>query len=364
MASDDQKSSPATWPFLVTGFILVVFCGIILAIIFVPNRKVWTNDAYVTAHYATIAPRVPGQVVQVLVDDNQSVKAGQILARLDPRDYETTLTRSRAQLAQDEALVLDAEAAVDRQPSMIEESKAEAGRIEAQLVYARQNAQRYHNLAQTGAGSAQERQLTNASMREMEANLRSMKARITAAEDEVPILKARHEAALRKLKIDHAIVRQDELNLSYTEIRALFDGMVGEKTVQAGNYVSPGTALMALVPMDQLWVMANYRELALRHMRPGQHARIHVDAYDVDLDGIVDSIPPASGAAFAPIAPENATGNFTKIVQRLPVKIVVAPNQPLAKLLRMGFSVETTVDTRLENVVDEQRHSADGITAR
>jgi len=364
MASDDQKSSPATWPFLVTGFILVVFCGIILAIIFVPNRKVWTNDAYVTAHYATIAPRVPGQVVQVLVDDNQSVKAGQVLARLDPRDYETTLTRSRAQLAQDEALVLDAEAAVDRQPSMIEESKAEAGRIEAQLVYARQNAQRYHNLAQTGAGSAQERQLTDASMREMEANLRSMKARITAAEDEVPILRARHEAALRKLKIDHAIVRQDELNLSYTEIRALFDGMVGEKTVQAGNYVSPGTALMALVPMDQLWVMANYRELALRHMRPGQHARIHVDAYDVDLDGIVDSIPPASGAAFAPIAPENATGNFTKIVQRLPVKIVVAPNQPLAKLLRMGFSVETTVDTRLENVVDEQRHSANGITAR
>ncbi|WP_122039416.1 HlyD family secretion protein [Asaia bogorensis] len=364
MASDDQKSSPATWPFLVTGFILVVFCGIILAIIFVPNRKVWTNDAYVTAHYATIAPRVPGQVVQVLVDDNQSVKAGQVLARLDPRDYETTLARSRAQLAQDEALVLDAEAAVDRQPSMIEESKAEAGRIEAQLVYARQNAQRYHNLAQTGAGSAQERQLTDASMREMEANLRSMKARITAAEDEVPILRARHEAALRKLKIDHAIVRQDELNLSYTEIRALFDGMVGEKTVQAGNYVSPGTALMALVPMDQLWVMANYRELALRHMRPGQHARIHVDAYDVDLDGIVDSIPPASGAAFAPIAPENATGNFTKIVQRLPVKIVVAPNQPLAKLLRMGFSVETTVDTHLENVVDEQKHSANGITAR
>ncbi|CDG39501.1 MULTISPECIES: HlyD family secretion protein [Asaia] len=364
MASDDQKSSPAKWPFLVTGFILVVFCGIILAIIFVPNRKVWTNDAYVTAHYATIAPRVPGQVVEVLVDDNQSVKAGQVMARLDPRDYETALTRSRAQLAHDEALVLDAEAAVDRQPSMIEESKAEAARIEAQLVYARQNAQRYHNLAQTGAGSAQERQLTDASMREMEANLRSMKARITAAQDEIPILRARHEAALRTLKIDHAVVRQDELNLSYTEIRAPFDGMVGEKTVQSGNYVSPGAALMALVPMDQLWVMANYRELALRHMRPGQHARIHVDAYDMDLDGIVDSIPPASGAAFAPIAPENATGNFTKIVQRLPVKIVVAPNQPLAKLLRMGFSVETTVDTHLENVVDEQRHSANGITAR
>ncbi|WP_408734881.1 efflux RND transporter periplasmic adaptor subunit [Asaia platycodi] len=164
--------------------------------------------------------------------------------------------------------------------------------------------------------------------------------------------------------MDRAIIRQDELNLSYTEIRAPFDGMVGEKTVQSGNYVAPGAALMAVVPMDQLWIMANYREIALRHMRPGQHARIHVDAYDMDLDGIVDSIPPASGAAFAPIAPENATGNFTKIVQRLPVKIIVAPNQPLAKLLRMGFSVETSVDTHLENVVDEQQHSASGITAR
>lgn len=364
MASDDQKRSPAKWPFAVTGLIIAVFCGIVLAIVFIPSRHVWTNDAYISAHYATIAPRVSGQVIEVLVDDNQSVKAGQVLARLDPRDYETALMRSRGQLAHDEALVLDTESSVDRQPSLIDESKAEAGRIEAQLVYARQNAQRYHNLAQTGAGSTQEHQMTDASMRELEANLRSMKARIAAAEAELPMLRARHEAALKTIEIDHAVIRQDELNLSYTEIRAPFDGMVGEKTVQSGNYVAPGAALMGLVPMDQLWIMANYREIALRNMRPGQRARIHVDAYDMDLEGIVDSIPPASGAAFAPIAPENATGNFTKIVQRLPVKIVLAPGQPLAKLLRMGFSVETTVDTHLENVVDEQKHSAAGITAR
>lgn len=364
MASDDQKSSPAKWPFVVTGIILVVFCGVILAIIFMPNRKVWTNDAYVSAHYATIAPRIPGQVTEVLVDDNESVKAGQPLVRLDPRDYEVALERSRARLHQDEALVLDAQASVERQPSMIEENKAEAARIAAQLVFARQNAARYHNLARSGAGSDQERQETQARLHELEANLRSLEARTRAAEAEIPVLKAKHEAALRKLRIDHAEVRQDELNLSYTTIRAPFDGMVGEKTIQKGNFVAPGAALMAVVPMNALWIMANYRELALRHMRPGQHARIHVDAYDMDLDGIVDSIPPASGAAFAPIAPENATGNFTKIVQRLPVKIVVAPGQPLARLLRMGFSVETTVDTQLENVVEEQRHSARGLTER
>ncbi len=182
MASDDQESAPAKWPFVVTALVIVVFCGVVLAIIFLPTRHVWTNDAYVTAHYATIAPRVPGQVVEVLVDDNQSVKAGQVLARLDPSDYETALMRSKAQLVHDEALVSDAQASVERQPSMIEESKAEAARITAQLVYARQNAQRYHNLAQTGAGSNQEKQLTDASMREMEANLRSMNARIAAAE--------------------------------------------------------------------------------------------------------------------------------------------------------------------------------------
>ncbi|OUI80902.1 secretion protein HylD [Gluconobacter sp. DsW_056] len=359
----DRKHQTITrWLFIGGGLVILVFIAVVLAIIFVPNRHVWTDDAYVTAHYTVVAPRVAGQVIAVDVTDNQPVKAGQVLVELDPHDYQTTLDQSRATLARDEALVQDAAASVSRQPSIIDENVGEAARIRAQLVFARQNDQRYTNLARTGAGSTQEHQQSAASLREMEATLQSLEARIAAARAQIPVLQARHKSALTTVDMDRAHVRQAELNLSYTKVRALEDGMIGERSVQTGNYVDPGTALMALVPLDQIWIRANYRELALRHMRPGQAVKIHVDAYDVTLDGIVDSIPPASGAVFAPIAPENATGNFTKIVQRLPVKIILAPNQPLARLLRLGFSVETTVDTNLDNVTVEQLQNPRSVT--
>ena len=139
--------------------------------------------------------------------------------------------------------------------------------------------------------------------------------------------------------------------------------MVGQKTVQVGDNVSPGATLMTVVPLDAVYIAANYREEDLRHVRSGQRVTIHVDAYDIDLDGVVDSVPPASGATFASIPPNNATGNFTKIVQRLPVKIAVTPGQNLAKLLRVGFSVETTIHTGFENVVDEQSQQSARVTA-
>ncbi|MBB2206113.1 HlyD family secretion protein [Gluconacetobacter takamatsuzukensis] len=356
-----QRSGPLMrWLFIGAGAVIVVFVAVVLAIIFVPTRHVWTDDAYVTAHYTVVAPRISGQVIAVDVTDNQSVKAGQVLVELDPRDEQTALDQARATLDRDQSLVQDAASAVTRQPSIIDESVGEAARIGAQLVFARQNARRYTNLARTGAGSTQENQQSAATLREMEATLQSLEARIAAARAQLPILQARHKAAEATVELDRARLRQTELDLSYTKVRALEDGMIGERTVQTGNYVSPGAALMALVPLDQIWIRANYRELALHHMRPGQPVKIHVDAYDATLDGIVDSIPPASGAVFSPIAPENATGNFTKIVQRLPVKIVLVPNQPVAKLLRLGFSVETTVDTGLADIVADQQHETAG----
>jgi membrane fusion protein (multidrug efflux system) len=175
------------------------------------------------------------------------------------------------------------------------------------------------------------------------------------------VLKAQKSAAEATVKADEAQLEQARLNLSYTEIRAPIDGMVGERSVQAGNYVGPGTTLMTVVPLDQVYIEANYLEVHLRHVRAGQPVTIHLDAYDIDLEGTVDSVPPASGVAFAPIAPNNATGNFTKIVQRLPVKIRVTPGQPLAKLLRVGLSVETVIHTGLEDVVNEQRESVDRV---
>ena len=205
----------------------------------------------------------------------------------------------------------------------------------------------------------QEHQQADTTLRQGQAALDGAQAALAAARRQLDVLTAQRAAAEAAVRADKAQLEQAKLNLSYTRVRAPIDGMVGERSVQVGNYVSPGTTLMTVVPLDQVYIEANYREVALLHVRSGQPVTIHLDAYNIDLEGTVDSVPPASGAAFAPIAPNNATGNFTKIVQRLPVKIVVTPGQPLAKLLRVGLSVETTIHTGLENVVDEQRRSSD-----
>ena len=164
------------------------------------------------------------------------------------------------------------------------------------------------------------------------------------------MLTAQRSAAEATIRLDRAQLDQAKLNLSYTQILAPIDGdRRGAGRYGVGNCVSPGTTLMTVVPLDQVYIEANYREVDLLHIRSGQPVTIHLDAYNINLRGTVDSVPPASGTSFAPIAPNNATGNFTKIVQRLPVKIVVASGQPLAKLLRVGLSVETTIHTGLED---------------
>ncbi|WP_419728034.1 HlyD family secretion protein [Lichenicola sp.] len=353
---------PAKWPWVVAGLIVVGFVAVVLVQILVPKPDVWTDDAYVTVHYATVAPRVSGQVNGVMVDDNQLVHAGQVLATLDPRDFQTSVAQAEAAVARDTAQVTNASANVARQPPLIEEQQASVASAEARLAFSKADARRYGNLAATGAGTTQQRQQADTTTAENQASLDSAKAALEASRRQMQVLQAQQASSEGTVKADRAQLEQARLNLSYATITAPFDGMVGNRSVQVGNYVGPGAVLMTVVPLDRVYIEANYRELALRHVRSGQHVTIHVDAYDIDLDGIVDSVPPASGAAFAPIAPNNATGNFTKIVQRLPVKIVLSPNQPLAKLLRVGFSVETTIHTGLENVVADQENSPNRIT--
>jgi membrane fusion protein, multidrug efflux system len=343
--------------------VLVVFVAVVLVRIFAPKPDVWTDDAYVTVHYTTAAPRVPGQVATVQVNDNQLVKTGQILVTLDPRDYQASLSTAEATLERDQALLVDASATVARQPALILEQEAAVDAARARLDFARINKKRYENLAATGAGTAQQHQEADSTLAQDEASLQGTTAALEAARRQMDILRAQVLSAQATVASDKARLEQAKLNLSYTRIVAPLDGMVGEKTVQVGNYVSSGAVMLTAVPLDQMYIQANYRELDLRHVRSGQHVTIHVDAYDIDLDGIVDSVPPASGAVFSPIPPNNATGNFTKIVQRLPVKIVVSPNQKLAELLRVGFSVETTIHTGLEDVVGEQSGSLSRVTA-
>jgi membrane fusion protein (multidrug efflux system) len=347
------------WPLVLAGFVVVIFAAVVLSIIFRPRPDVWTDDAYVMVHYATIAPRISGQVASVPVDDNQAVKAGEVLATLDPRDNETALASAEATVARDQSVFDEISANVARQPAIIDEQQAAVASARAALAFAQDDARRYGNLATTGAGSTQEHQRADSALQQSQATLDSAEASLDAARRQLDVLKAQRAAAEAAVRADRAQLEQARLNLSYTQVRAPIDGMVGERSVQVGNYVSPGTTLMTVVPLDQVYIEANYREVALLHVRSGQPATIHLDAYDIDLKGTVDSVPPASGAVFAPIAPNNATGNFTKIVQRLPVKIVVTPGQPLAKLLRVGLSVETTIHTGLEDVVEEQRRSSD-----
>jgi membrane fusion protein (multidrug efflux system) len=362
---EETKKLPAPlprWPFVVVGLVVAIFAAVVLYIIFRPRPDVWTDDAYVMVHYATIAPRIAGQIATVPVDDNDVVKTGQLLATLDPRDNETAVASAEATVARDRSQLDEISATVLRQPSIIAEQQAAVVSARAKLAFAQADARRYGNLAATGAGTTREHQQADSTLSQGQAALDSAEASLDAARRQLDVVKAQRSAAEAAVRADEAQLEQATLNLSYTQIRAPIGGMVGERSVQIGNYVGPGTTLMTVVPLDQVYIEANYLEVALLHVRSGQPVTIHLDAYNIDLKGTVDGVPPASGAAFAPIAPNNATGNFTKIVQRLPVKIVVTSGQPLAKLLRVGLSVETTIHTGLEDVVDEQRRSSDRVT--
>ncbi len=361
---DAPKKRRPLWPWLVAGVLVVGFVVAVLVIIYAPSDSVWTDDAYVTAHYATVAPRISGQVSSVDVDDNQTVRAGQVLSTLDDRDYRTTLATDEAMLARDQAQADDIRAQIDRLPSQVAQSQSSVASSGAQLLFAQQNAARYRNLASTGAGSFQERQQADMSLRQAQASLDGSEAQLSTTRHQLPILQAQYQAALGTIRSDRAQVEQARLNLSYTRILAPLDGTVAQREVQVGNFVGPGAALMALVPLNQVYIVANYREVSLAHVLPGQHVRIHVDAYNLDLDGVVDSVPPAAGTAFSPIQPNNATGNFTKIVQRLPVKILVSPGQNEANLLRIGFSVEITIHTGQADVKGQQNATTQRLTAR
>jgi membrane fusion protein, multidrug efflux system len=359
---DELLAPRPRWPLLLTGILVTIFAAAVLFIIFRPRADIRTSDAYVMVHYAAIAPRISGQIAAVPVDDNDVVETGRLLATLDPRDNETAVASAEAAVARDRSQLDEISTTVSRQPSIIEEQRAAVAAARAKLSFAQDNARRFGNLATTGAGSMLEHQQADTTLAQDQAMLDGAEALLDATRRQLDVLRARRSATEAALKADEAQLVQARLNLSYTQIRAPIDGMVGERSVQVGNYVSPGTTLMTVVPLDQVYIEANYREVDLRHVRGGQPVTIHVDAYDIDLKGSVIDVPAASGAAFAPIAPNNATGNFTKIVQRMPVKIVVTPGQPLAKLLRLGLSVETTIHTGLEDIVGEQSRSSDRVT--
>ena len=303
-----------------------------------------TNDAYVDADFTLVAPRVAGQISDVFVKDNQSVKAGQLLVRIDDRDFKAALMSAEADVTAARASVANYDAEIARQPSLVEQARATLKADDASIGFARANAARYQNLSDAGAGTAEEQQHASSTLAEQLAQEAHDGAVLASTEQNLSILQTQRDKAAGALARAEAALDQAQLNLSYTEIHAPVDGKVGRRSVRVGAFVTPGAPLLAIVPLSDAYVVANFQENQITHMRPGERVRIKVDSFPgVVIHGRVDSLAPATGVSFAPIAPDNATGNFTKVVQRVPVKITLDQGQEAASVLSVGLSVETEV---------------------
>ena len=347
-----QKASNKRWlrKLLLTGASLIALAG---AAHFgwdywtVGRFEISTDDAYVKADSTTIAPKVSGYIAAVLVGDNESVKAGQVLARIDNRDYKVALDQAKADVAAAKAAVSNKQAALDAQQSVIEAARAALGVDQANQTFAEQDDKRYAHLATTGYGSVQNAQQAASRIAAAKASVARDQASLVTALKQVDVLKAELAQAKATLARSEAAQNQAELNLSYTDIVSPGDGVIGNRTLRVGQYVQAGTQLMSVVPVSQAYIVANYKETQLTGVRPGQPVEIEVDTFPgVAVRGHVDSIAPASGQEFALLPPDNATGNFTKIVQRIPVKIVLDAGGPLAGDLRPGMSVYPSIDTK------------------
>ncbi|MBB5573172.1 MULTISPECIES: HlyD family secretion protein [Rhizobium] len=305
-----------------------------------------TDDAYVKADYTTIAPKISGYIAEVLVNDNDHVKAGQVLAHVDDRDYRSALTQAQADVKAAGAAVTNLDAQIALQQSVIDQAKATIVASQASLTFAEADAQRSQNLIRNGAGTTQRAEQSQSARDQAAANLQRDQAALVAEQKKIAVLQTQHDQAVAQRDRSAAAAHQAELNLSYTEIVAPVGGTVGARTLRIGQFVTAGTQLMAVVPLNAVYVVANFKETQLTYVRPGQPVEIKVDSFpDAAIKGRVDSVSPASGLEFSLLPPDNATGNFTKIVQRIPVKITL-DDASLAGLLRSGMSVEPEIDTK------------------
>ncbi|WP_420839403.1 HlyD family secretion protein [Bradyrhizobium oropedii] len=305
-----------------------------------------TDDAYVRAELTQLSSRVSGEVLTVAVSDFQRVKAGDLLVQIDPADYQ-------AQVAQAEAGVVGAQAALDNLNNQVELqyatiAQAEASRLsaEAQQTLARQEEERQQSLSQTDAGTRQRLEQATASYAKAEADVQASRAVIAAQRHQLEVLQGTKKQRAADLDAAKALLASAKLKLGYTRIAAPFDGVTGERQVQPGDYVNIGTNLVNVVPLPNVYVIANYKETQLTNVRPGQPVEVTVDTFSGQrLRGVVERIAPASGSQFALLPPDNATGNFTKVVQRIPVRIQFDKGQPLLERLLPGMSVVTRINT-------------------
>jgi membrane fusion protein (multidrug efflux system) len=305
-----------------------------------------TNDAYIRADLTRLSSRVAGEVLTVAANDFQHVKAGDLLVQIDPADYQ-------AQVAQTEAGVAAAQAAFENLANQVELQYATIAQAEAQQVSAlaqevesRQEQERQQSLSQTDAGTRQKFEQATAAYARAQADVRASRAVIAAQRHQLEVLGGTKKQRAADIAAAKATLAAARLKLGYTKIVAPFDGVVGAREVQPGDYVNIGSNLINVVPLPDVYVIANYKETQLTRVRPGQPVDVTVDSFPSErLHGRVERIAPASGSQFALLPPDNATGNFTKVVQRIPVRIALDKGQPLLQRLLPGMSVVTQIHT-------------------
>jgi membrane fusion protein (multidrug efflux system) len=305
-----------------------------------------TDDAYVRGDITPLSAQVEGYVRHVPVNDFQRVKQGELLVEIEDDNY-------RARVAQAEADLLGAQAAIENlkaqkaaQHSQVAEAEGAINATQADVERTRLEASRQRTLLATTFGTRQKVEQADAEAQRFAATLARNQAALDAQRRQLAVLDTQESQLRAEAKAKQAMLDLAKINLGYTRIVAPVDGMVSERGVRDGQYVHAGTQLIAVVPLDNVWAVANYKETQLTHVAIGQQAEIRVDTFPgVVVKAMVDSIAPASGAQFSLLPPDNATGNFTKVVQRIPVKLRIGPDNPLAGKLRPGMSVIATILT-------------------
>ncbi len=308
---------------------------------------VGTDDAYVRADMSIIAAKVSGLVAAVTVTDNQHVQAGDELVRIDDVDYKLAVAAAKDKLATQDATVARFDQQIAAQQPMIDQAEAQIAADKADILRTQADFERADNLARSDYGSKQRLDQARADRDRATAALSSAQAALEGAKANLAVVQSQKLEAVHVRAELQTALAQAESNLQATVIRAPFSGVIGNRAAQAGQYIQPGTRLLALVPLDKAYVEANFKETQLARLKPGQKVRVAVDAWSSDaVEGTVESLAPASGSQFSLLPPENATGNFTKIVQRVPVRIAVPASATEQGNLRPGLSVVVDVDTR------------------
>jgi membrane fusion protein (multidrug efflux system) len=334
-------------------WVLATAAACILVVVLIAGLLYWlnirhyesTDDAFVAARSFSIAPKVGGYVTEIPVTDNQHVTAGQTLAQIDPRDYRIAVNQSQAQVDAAQANIANIEAQISSQKAQIDQARAQLDQAQAQLQFSQQEQARALDLVQKGAGTVQKEQQTSSDLNAQQANTARAKAGLIAAQLQDKVLETQRDSAHAALDQAQAQLDQARLNLAYTDILAAQPGRVAKLGAAKGAFVTPGQSLMMFVP-DELWITANYKETQLADMRPGQEVEIRIDAYPGrKLTGHVASVQPGSGTVFSLLPAENATGNYVKVVQRVPVKIVV-DDWPADLPIGPGMSVVPWVKVR------------------